>query len=114
MKALDRDLVATAVALIRGSGDGLCSSLGLLPISENGKGAETCAVVIDPCRIAPLGVVLRVYDGRSHSGPDCFQLRDLLARDLLPHIVGRGECRVVWEESTECWVILSGNPDDDS
>ena len=109
-----RDIVATAVALISCVSDGLFSTIALLPISGDRKGVETCHVVIDPCRVAVRGEVLRVYDRRGDCLSDRSQCSDLLLRELLPRIVGRGEYKIVWEELTECWVILPGDPNDDS
>lgn len=114
MEALDSDLVATALVLVRGRDEGLCSTLALLPVSDGRKGGQACDVVIDPARVAMRGEVLRVYDGCSNSVSERLHFRDLLSRDLLPSIVGWGKCRVVWEEFTECRVILPGNPDNNS
>src|SRR5947207_15618266 len=99
MEAMDRDLIATATALVRGRGDGLCATLALLPISEDRKSRQACNAVIDPARIAIRGEVLRVYDGCSNRISDGLQLRDLLARDLLANIVGCVKCRFVCTEA---------------
>ena len=109
-----REVCETAAALIRGRSKGLCATLAVLPVNGDGKGTQGFDIVIDPAREAPSDEFLRVDNRLSDTDADRLKFRDLFSRGLVPFVKGFGEFRLIWDEVTECLVILSSGPDANS
>jgi hypothetical protein len=105
-------VAATARAIALSADERWCSSI-LLP-SGMGicAGFEGGGIVIGTRAVAVPGEIVRVDFHLNDDLPATHRIRDLLIRELEPFIIGIGNVRVIWEETSKRLIVRLREPRD--